>query len=189
MKNAMKNVVLVTMLSAALAASGVNGSVLAQAKKRDPAKAEKAEKAIDPDAPVMAQGGVFKCTDRDGNVTYGNTGDVKGCKKIETDTGNTAPFPKAAAGAPAKSTTAARSDNTQRARDTDRKRILQEELAAEEKKLAELKREFNGGEPERKGDEKNFQRYQDRTDKLKADVSRGESNVESLRRELGSIKE
>ena len=101
MKNAMKNVVLVMMLSAALAASGVNGSVLAQAKKRDAAKAEKAEKAIDPDAPVMAQGGVFKCTDRDGNVTYGNTGDVKGCKKIETDTVNTAPFPKAAAGAPA----------------------------------------------------------------------------------------
>ena len=66
---------------------------------------------------------------------------------------------------------------------------MQEELAAEEKRLADLKKEFNNGEPERKGDEKNFQKYQDRTEKVKADVTRSESNVESLRRELGSIKE
>ncbi len=187
----MKNLWMAMMLGLVLALSSVGGSVLAQVKKRDAKseKAEKAEKAFDPDAPVMAQGGVFKCTDRDGNVTYGNTGDVKGCKKIETDTVNTAPFPKPAAAAPAKNTTAARSDSAQRARDTDRKRILQEELAAEEKKLADMKKEYNGGEPERKGDEKNFQKYQDRTDKLKSDVSRSESNVESLRRELGGIKD
>jgi Domain of unknown function (DUF4124) len=186
MRNLMNQTIWVVLLGTALAAFGVSGSVLAQAKKREPVKAEK---AIDPDAPVMAQGGVFKCIDRDGNVTYGNTGDVKGCKKIETDVINTAPAPKAGASSPAKNTTAARSDGTQRARDTDRKRILQEELAAEEKKLTELKKEFNGGEPERKGDEKNFQKYQDRTERLKSDVSRSESNVDSLRRELGSIRE
>ena len=177
------------MAGLVLAWSGTGGA-WAQAKKREPVKVEKAEKAIDPDAPVLAQGGVFKCVDRDGNITYGNVGDVKGCKKIDTDAANTVPAPKPAPGAaPAKSNTAARGDSAQRARDTDRKRILQEELANEEKKLAELKKEFNGGEPERRGDEKNFQRYQDRTDKLKADVSRGETNVESLRRELGSIRD
>ena len=41
-----------------------------------------------------------------------------GRMKIETDTVNSVPFPKAGASAPAKSTTAARSDGTQRARDT-----------------------------------------------------------------------
>ena len=145
----------------------------------------------DPDAPVMAAGGVFKCVDRDGNITYGNVGDVKGCKRIETDAVNTVPFPRTSGGAAAKpAPSAARSDGgAQRARDTDRKKILEEELASEEKKLAELRKEFNSGEPERKGDEKNYQRYLDRTEKLKADVARSESNIASLRRELGSIRE
>ena len=48
------------------------------------------------DAPVKANGGVFKCVDRDGNITYGNVGNVKGCKQIETDTVNSVPFPKPA---------------------------------------------------------------------------------------------
>ena len=171
-----------------LASFAVSHAALAEEKKRPAGKSEK--KAFDPDAPVLAQGGVFKCIDRDGNITYGNVGDVKGCKKIETETVNTAPFPRAAGAAPGKgANTASRGDGAQRARDTDRKRILQEELAAEEKRLADLKKEFNGGEPERKGDEKNYQKYLDRTEKVKADVTRSESNVESLRRELGSIKE
>ena len=190
----MKNVqtgVSVRLLAAALAVVvtgfGVSAEALAQAKKR---AGEKAEKAYDPDAPVLAAGGVFKCVDRDGNITYLNVGDAKGCKKIDTESVNTAPFPKGSSASPGKSSTAARTDGgAQRARDTDRKRILQEELAAEEKRLADLKKEFNNGEPERKGDEKNFQKYQDRTEKVKADVTRSESNVESLRRELGSIKE
>ena len=76
----------------------------------------------------------------------------------------------------------------QRTRDTDRKRILEEELAAEEKRLADLKKEFNNGEPERQGGERNYQTYLDRTERLKADVARSEANVDSLRRELGSIK-
>ena len=69
------------------------------AAKKAAAKKEKDEAAerpprIDPDAPVLAAGGVFKCVDRDGNITYGNVGDVKGCKKIDTDAPNTVPFPK-----------------------------------------------------------------------------------------------
>lgn len=177
----MKNALSILLLGASVALAG---SAFAQAKKKA------AEKGADPDAPVMAAGGVFKCVDRDGNITYGNVGDVKGCKKIETDAVNTVPFPKAGGSAPARgSAGAARGDGAQRARDSDRKRILQEELAAEEKKLAELRKEFNSGEPDRKGDEKNYQRYLDRTDKLKADVARSESNVDSLKRELGSIKD
>ena len=141
-------------------------------------------------APVKAAGGVFKCVDRDGNITYGNAmADVKGCKRIETEAVNTVPFPKPAAPAPRASTTAKSDGGAQRGRDADRRKILQEELAAEEKKLAELKKEYNSGEPERQGGERNFARYQERTEKLKADVTRSESNVESLRREIGTIKD
>ena len=126
----MKNVqtgVSVRLLAAALAVVvtgfGVSAEALAQAKKR---AGEKAEKAYDPDAPVLAAGGVFKCVDRDGNITYLNVGDAKGCKKIDTESVNTAPFPKASSVSPVKSSTAARTDGSaQRARDTDRKRILQ----------------------------------------------------------------
>jgi predicted RNase H-like nuclease (RuvC/YqgF family) len=54
--------------------------------------------------------------------------------------------------------------------------------------LTELKAEFNNGEPERRGDERNFQRYTERVEKLKADIARSEANVESLRRELGAVR-
>jgi anti-sigma28 factor (negative regulator of flagellin synthesis) len=150
------------------------GAAFAQSKKGEPKEP----------ASVQANGGVFKCLDKDGNVTYGNVGDVKGCKRIETDTVNTMPSARPAA-RPTASGAAPRADNpNQRVRDEDRRRILQEELANEEKRLAELKKEFNNGEPERKGDERNFQRYLDRTEKLKADVTRSEANIDSLRREL-----
>lgn len=164
------------------------------AAKKAAAKKEKDEAAerpprIDPDAPVLAAGGVFKCVDRDGNITYGNVGDVKGCKKIDTDAPNTVPFPKPSAPTAGRAPGKAEGSGAQRARDTDRRRILQEELASEEKKLADLKKEYNSGEPERRGDEKNFVRYQERTDKLRADVTRSESNIESLRREISAIRD
>ncbi len=160
----------------------------AAAKKEREAVAERASR-IAPDAPVLAAGGVFKCVDRDGNITYGNVGDVKGCKKIDTEAPNTVPFPKPSAATAGRAPSKSETGGAQRARDTDRRRILQEELASEEKKLAELKKEFNGGEPERRGDEKNFAKYQERTDKLKADLTRSESNIESLRREISAIRD
>ena len=167
----------------------------AAAKKAASAKKDEAERAtrIDPDAPVLAASdSTYKCVDADGNTTYRNVGDVKGCKKLDAVAPNSVPFPRPAA-APNPARTSAKSEGggggAQRARDTDRRRILQEELAAEEKKLAELKKEFNGGEPERRGDEKNFAKYQERTDKLKADVARSESNLDSLRREISAIRD
>ena len=42
----------------------------------------------------------------------------------------------------------------QRARDSDARRILQDELQREEDRLAELKKEYNNGEPERQGNER-----------------------------------
>ena len=43
---------------------------------------------------------------------------------------------------------------TQRSRDADRRRILEDELRAEEERVARLREEFNNGEPERQGDER-----------------------------------
>ncbi len=78
--------------------------------------------------------------------------------------------------------------NDQRARDTDARRILESELRKEEEQLASLQKEYNNGEPERRGDEKNFQKYQDRVAELKAGIARKESDVAALKRELGKLQ-
>lgn len=75
----------------------------------------------------------------------------------------------------------------QRARDGDKRRILETELRREEERLAALRLEYNNGQPERRGDEKNYQKYLDRTAELKAGIERSESDVAALRRELGKL--
>jgi hypothetical protein len=95
----------------------------------------------------------------------------------------------AAAGAPGASRPAdARIDPAdQRARDTDAKRILADELRREEDRLAAMRKEFNNGEPERQGDERNFQKYQDRVTDMKAALARKEADVAAIRRELSKL--
>jgi hypothetical protein len=75
----------------------------------------------------------------------------------------------------------------QRSRDNDSRRILEAELKKEEEQLAQMLKEFNSGEPERRGDEKNFQKYQDRVADMKAAIARKENDVVTLRRELGKL--
>jgi HAMP domain-containing protein len=61
-------------------------------------------------------------------------------------------------------------------------------MKSEEAKLARLKQEFNNGEPERRGDERNYAKYQERVAAMKDDIGRAEKNVEALKRELGNLK-
>jgi hypothetical protein len=73
---------------------------------------------------------------------------------------------------------------SQRARDADAHRILQEELQREEERLMQLRAEFNNGEPERRGDERNFARYQERVAEMRAAILRKEADIAALKREL-----
>lgn len=84
---------------------------------------------------------------------------------------------------------AARVDNAeQKARDSDARLILEAELKKAETRFAELSREYNNGEPEKRGNEsRNYQKYLDRVAELKADLSRTESDIAGIRRELGRI--
>lgn len=75
----------------------------------------------------------------------------------------------------------------QRARDSDARRILEAELRKEEERLAALAKEFNGGEPERRGDERNYARYQERVGEMKAAMARKESDIAALKRELAKL--
>jgi hypothetical protein len=75
----------------------------------------------------------------------------------------------------------------QRQRDSDARRILEAELRREEERLAALKREYNNGEPERRGDERNFAKYLERVEQMKADIGRSESDIAAIRRELAKL--
>jgi len=119
---------------------------------------------------------------------------AKGCKTLEgapVTVIQTTPRPRAPA--PATADSAPRpadsrvSPDDQKARDTDKRRILETELRREEERLAALKQEYNNGQPERRGDEKNYQKYLDRVAEMKASIERSESDVAALRRELSKV--
>ena len=75
----------------------------------------------------------------------------------------------------------------QRARDSDARRILEGELRAEEEKLALMQKEFNNGQPERQGDEKNFQKYLDRVSDMRAAIARKQTDIAALQREIKKL--
>ena len=77
--------------------------------------------------------------------------------------------------------------SAQRQRDSDARRILESELRREEDKAAAMRREYNNGEPERRGDERNFQNYLDRVAQMRAALQRSESDIIALRRELSKL--
>ena len=136
----------------------------------------------------------------EGNVTYRcpgndykNTISAKeaeklGCKKLENapisviQTSKPRPVPGAAA-----SSTARVDPFAQRARDSDARRILEQELKTEEDRLAALKKEFNNGQPERQGNEQNYQRYLDRVSEMSTSIARKEADVAALRREIAKL--
>jgi hypothetical protein len=152
---------------------------------------------------AQAQTTVYKCVDKAGRVEFTDIGKA-GCKALDlpgyfptpvpapksTPAVNSAIPMRQGAGRPAASpANFPRVDNaTQRARDDDRRDILNEELRAEETKLADLKRDFNNGEPERQGNEKNYAKYQERVARMRDDIGRAEKNIEALRREIANIR-
>ncbi len=75
----------------------------------------------------------------------------------------------------------------QRQRDSEARRILQEELKKEEERLAALQKDYNNGEPERRGDERNYQRYIDRVAEMKAAITRKEADIAALKREIAKL--
>lgn len=145
---------------------------------------------------VHAQSEVYLCIDESGKREYKNTGTTKGCKKVDLPgiTTFAAPPVKAPAAGTGGKAIATPSDfpkvdgNTQKERDNDRKQILQNELKAEQQKLENLKKEYNNGQPDRLGSERNYAKYEERVKAMQEDIHRSEHNVEALNREIGNMK-
>lgn len=141
---------------------------------------------------------IFLCVDDQGNKSFQNVGSSKGCKRLDVGPVLSVPASRLPAGRNAASAddratvspaSFPRVDrDTQRTRDSDRRRILEDELKAEEDRLGRLRSEFNNGEPERRGDERNFALYQERTQRMREDIARVETNVGALRREISLLR-
>ena len=117
--------------------------------------------------------------------------EAKGCKAMVTQQPTTIPAPKVrgtAAAAPGPSASSKVDAQEQKARDSDAHKILQDELIKAQAQLDALQKEYNNGQPERKGDEKNYQKYLDRTADLKAQITRTESDISAITRELAKTQ-
>jgi hypothetical protein len=76
----------------------------------------------------------------------------------------------------------------QKARDSDARQILQSELKKAQTRQDELQKEYNNGQPDKRGDEvRNYQKYLDRVAELKAALARNESDMAGIRRELDRL--
>ena len=78
--------------------------------------------------------------------------------------------------------------NAQRQRDGDARKLLEWELQREEQRLADLQREFNNGEPERLGSERNAQKYLDRVADMRAQIMRKQEDIAAIKREIGKLQ-
>ena len=152
-------------------------------------------------ASVHAHGQLYVCSDAQGHKTYTDKREHAACKLLELPGAmieaprRSAPIAAPTARLPAAVTASAaagafpRVDSAeQRARDLDRRQILQDELRSEEQKLATLRQEFNQGQPERQGNERNYALYQERVVQLKDNIGRTQQNVEALKREIATIR-
>lgn len=153
---------------------------------------------------AQAQGAVYKCVDEQGRVEFTDTA-RRGCKALDLP-GYAPPPPRASAPIPGVPIPAVRPVSPgpasavspasfprvdtaqQRARDDDRREILNDELRIEQKKLADLRRDFNNGEPERQGNERNYAKYQERVASMRDEIGRTERNIEALQREISNIR-
>jgi hypothetical protein len=152
-------------------------------------------------ASAFAQDRIYRCS---GNEYTNNatTAAEKGCKLVEGGNLTVVSAPRAqarpsgngdvrvaaatAAGSNASPAPSRIDTAEQKSRDSDSRAILESELKKVEAKQAELLKEYNNGEPEKRGDEmRNNQKYIDRTAEMKAQIARNDSDIAGIKREIG----
>lgn len=140
---------------------------------------------------AQAQDRIFRCGNEYTNSP--SPAQKKDCKQIEGGNVTVVPATKLnpSAGTRAGGQQTASADHPrvdpaqQKARDSDARTILEGELRRAEARLADLQRDYNNGQPDKKTDElRNVARYQERVTELKASITRAEADVTGIKREL-----
>lgn len=137
---------------------------------------------------------IYKYTDAEGHVTYSST-PIKGAKKLDLEPLPTMQPPVRTRNDASPSNFPKVDNNTQKNRDDTRRKILADELATEEKLLAEAKKNMKEGEetPEvYKGQDgktyRNVAKFEEKMKTLQEQVTLHEKNIESLKSELSNLK-
>ncbi len=151
--------------------------------------------------PLSSHAAIYKHVDANGRVTYSNV-KIKGGKKINIEPAATSfgTRSKAESNNETRKTKGTPKSfpkvdsKTQKNRDNSRKQILMSELQSEKKALAAAKKAHAEGakNPETfrtasGGIGRNVAKYQEKMEKLQADVDLHQRNVELLEKEISSI--
>lgn len=142
----------------------------------------------------VAAADICKYADADGNVHYSNLPPEKGWRRLSCTSGDEGSGKRPAGAAATRSSTSPagfpRVDpDTQKNRDDVRRKVLTDELAAEEKLLAEARTQYADGAPAPLTEERtDAEKYRARIGRLRQAVAIHEKNVEALKKELAANK-
>jgi hypothetical protein len=152
--------------------------------------------ALSAPAQAPSDGSVmYRCPGNDySNTITAAEAEKRRCKKVENAAvtiiqpadGASAPPPPPAPPAALETTSRADSEAL-RARANNNRRVLEGKLKSEEGRLSTLEQEFNGGEPERRIDEFDFQKYLDRVAAMRTAITRKQIEIAELRREIDKL--
>jgi len=137
--------------------------------------AEKAKESGCVNKPTLVAGDTYRCSTESGVFSYFNVPGGEG-ERRSAKTPTPAGFPRVE---PA----------TQKSRDDLRRKVLADELAAEQKLLAESRAAYADGAPAPLAEERaDAEKYRARIARLRQSVAVHEKNIEALKKELGAIK-
>jgi hypothetical protein len=137
---------------------------------------------------------ICKYADPDGNVHYSNLPPEKGWRRLSCTAGDNGTGKRSAGAGNARVTPSPagfpRVDpDTQKSRDDVRRKVLNDELAAEQKLLAEARTQYADGAPPPLTEERaDAEKYRARIGRLRQAVAIHEKNVEALKKELATIR-
>jgi len=123
-----------------------------------------------------AQSELYKYVDKSGNVTYSNI-PLKDAQKLELPPLTVVP----------RTNLELETKTPELSANGKHRDAIEKKIDDEIKLLEEKEKEYNNGEPERIGSERNYQRYLDRIQRLKNEISLHEKNIGTLKLELQNL--
>ena len=150
---------------------------------------EKARESGCVNKPVVVEGSTYKCYTASGAFSYFNVPDAVSGGGEPTPRRAPAPTSASSGATPPPSGFPRVDPATQRSRDDLRRKVLGDELATEERLLAEARTAYgNGAPPPLPEEQASADKYRARIARLRQQVELHERNIEALRKELGNTK-
>ena len=126
------------------------------------------------------QSGVYKHIDKDGNVTYSNVR-LKDAEAIDLPSITVVPAIKS------ETVDSIIKRRKETSKNAEQRNTVEKQIAEEEHHLSDLRNEYKDGTPDRLGSERNYQRYLDRVERLKGEISARERNLGVLQQNLKDL--